>query len=240
MLAKLQRLLRRVPLDDPGRHLEACAYKHDWSFKRVHDGSGYVLEGRLEGQPVRLEWGPPQRNYIEGKELRLRCELGLPESLHMLVMTRNLADRLEDDAYARLTDGKQTVVKLDLPEESRWLTLYNSTDLDSVPMLGSRLIGVASVEGMARRWIEGDLGLRLLRACTTWLEADRPLVVMTLRGRVYLRTQVRGSEDGLGGPLLDSVLALAEAACQRALHVAGMTVPVRAPQDGAAQRASSR
>ncbi|MEY4747886.1 MAG: hypothetical protein RIQ60_100 [Pseudomonadota bacterium] len=219
MLSKLQRLMLRVPLDEAGRVLEACAYKHEWSFKRVHEGTGYVLEGRLGGRPARLEWGPPQRNYIAERELRVRIDAGLPEQLHMMVLTRTLADRLEDDAYARLTDGKQTVVKLDLPEEARWLTLYSSTDLDSVPMLGSRLVGLASQEGLVRRWLEGDMGLRLLRACTTWLEADRPLVVMVLRGRLYLRTQIRNADDGLGLPLLDSVLALAEAASVRAVDI---------------------
>jgi hypothetical protein len=227
MLAKLQRLLRRVPLDDSGRLFEDCAFKHDWTFKRVHEGKGYVLEGRLDGHATRLEWGPPQRNYIATRELRLRCDAGLPESLHLLVLTRSLAEKLEDDAYARLTDGKQTVVRLDLPEESRWLTLYTSTELDSVPMLGSRLVGVSSLEGLARRWVEGELGLRLLRACTSWLEADRPLVIMALRGRIYLRTQLRNSDDGLSPALLDSVLSIAEAASQRAAHLAGAVKLVR-------------
>jgi hypothetical protein len=87
-------------------------------------------------------------------------------------------------------------------------------------MLGSRLVGMSSLEGLARRWVEGDLGLRLLRACTTWLDADRPLVLMVLRGRIYLRTQVRSSVDGLSAPVLDSVLAIVDAACARAVELA--------------------
>jgi hypothetical protein len=77
MLAKLQRLLRRVPLNDAGRVFEACAFKHEWAFKRVHAGTGYVLEGRIDAHPSRLEWGPPQRNYVSGRELRLRIDAGL-------------------------------------------------------------------------------------------------------------------------------------------------------------------
>jgi hypothetical protein len=227
MLTKLQRLLRRVPLDDPGRLLEDWAHGRNWLFKRVHDAQGYVVDGKLDGHPVRIEWGPPQRNYVSERELRLRCELGMPDSLQMLIISRNLAERLEDDAYARLTDGRQTEVKLDLPEETRWLTLYDSTDLDEVPMLGSRLVGVSNRSGLTRRWLEGELGLRLLRACTSWLDADRPFVLMTLRGRVYLRAQVLGSQDGLGPVLLDSVAAIADSACARALHLAGGFRPVR-------------
>jgi hypothetical protein len=185
-------------------------------FKQVSDGSGYVLEGPIAGHPARIEWGPSQRNYVVGRELRLRCELGLPEGFHLMLMNRSLAERLEDDAYARLTDGKQTVVQLDLPEESRWLTLYDTTELASLPMLSSRIIGAASTNGLARRWVEGELGLRLLRACTNWLDAERPLVIMTARGRLYLRTQLSADDDHLGPPLFDNVLGLAEAACLRA------------------------
>jgi hypothetical protein len=225
MIIKLQRLLRRVPLDDPGRLIEDWAHGRNWVFKRVHEAKGYVAEGQVDGHDMRLEWGAPQRNYISGRELRLRCEIGLPESLQMLIISRGLSERLEDDAYARLTDGKQTEVKLDLPEETRWLTLYDSTGLDGVPMLGSRLVGVSNVEAQTRRWLEGELGLRLLRACTGWLDADRPFVLMTLRGRLYLRTQVLGADDGLGVQLLDSVVAIADSACARALHLAGVKRP---------------
>ena len=42
---------------------------------------GFVIDGRLGATPWRLEWGPSQRPYIQGQELRLRSELGLSPDL---------------------------------------------------------------------------------------------------------------------------------------------------------------
>ena len=52
---------------------------------RRRDDDGFVIDGQLDGTPWRIEWGPPQRTYIDGHELRLRMELGLPPDLQMLV-----------------------------------------------------------------------------------------------------------------------------------------------------------
>jgi hypothetical protein len=43
----------------------------DWAkqrglnFKRAREDEGFVLDGTLEGKSWRMEWGPPQRAYIE-------------------------------------------------------------------------------------------------------------------------------------------------------------------------------
>jgi len=49
--------------------------QHGWQLGRVRDVDGFVVVGALDGQAWRAEWGPSQRNYIVGSELRLRAEL---------------------------------------------------------------------------------------------------------------------------------------------------------------------
>ena len=42
------------------------------AFKRTCDVEGFAIEGALAGNAWCLEWGPPQRPYIVGNELRGR------------------------------------------------------------------------------------------------------------------------------------------------------------------------
>lgn len=202
----------------------------DWAadrrldFRRERDDRGFVVEGTAAGRPWRLEWGPPQRDYLAGRELRLRCEAGLPPELQMLLITAPLAEALEREAFSRFTEQAQTEVDLALPEEMRWLALFRRVPLAPWRGLRGRLDAVAALPGTVEAWLqEGDFCTHVERALAptgdggdTPANAARarpldPLVLMTLRGRLYLRTEL--AEPHL--PTLDAARRLFEAALQR-------------------------
>lgn len=216
MLDSLTRLLRRRPSPDTdSRLMEDWARQRGETIKRVRDGSGCVLEFRSQGLPARLEWGPAQRDYIHHRELRVRVELALPEALEMLVMSRALAERLETQAYDQLTRDQQTEIDASMPEEARWLAMFDPVALAAPAAFGDAFLVMAASPPHARRWVEGELAGRLIRARERWLSADAPLVLMTLRGRLYLRTEARALDD----KLLEGVRLLIDAAADSALRV---------------------
>lgn len=220
MLDSLTRLLRRRPAPDTdSRLMEDWARQRGESIKRVRDGSGCVLEFRSQGLPARLEWGPAQRDYIHHRELRVRVELALPEALEMLVMSRALAERLETQAYDQLTRDQQTEIDASMPEEARWLAMFDPAPVVAPAPFGDAFLVMAASPPHARRWVEGDLAGRLIRARERWLSADAPLVLMTLRGRLYLRTEARALDD----KLLEGVRQLIDAAADSALRVVSRT-----------------
>ena len=114
MLESLRRLFSSHG-QSPGAGLELSAVS-DWAqrrghaFRRARDDEGFVIEGVLEAKPWRLEWGPPQRDYIIGRELRLRMELSLPAEMQMLVLSKPLMDRLERQTYEQFTEDRKSVV----------------------------------------------------------------------------------------------------------------------------------
>ena len=77
-------------------------------MKREKDGDGFAIDGQLDATPWRLEWGPPQRPYIDGHELRMRMVLGLPPDLQMLLMSSALLEALEKAAFEQFTQSNQT------------------------------------------------------------------------------------------------------------------------------------
>ena len=119
----------------PGAAALPWADVDDWAqtlgmrFKRAREGEGFVVEGASAGRPWRLEWGPPQRAYIVGHELRIRIELGLPPGLQMLLMTRALLESLESEVFERSTLDVQTQVDMSIPEEMRWLSMFAKSPL---------------------------------------------------------------------------------------------------------------
>jgi len=217
MLESFKRLLS-------GKPAEAAAWSDvaDWAarqalnFRRVREGEGFVIEGLLDELPWRLEWGPPQRAYIAGRELRMRMELDLPGDLQMLLMARPLLDLLERQTYESFTEGLQTQIDTGTPEEVRWLVMFPKANLNMHRALRGRLGAVAAAPASVNAWLEGPLAQQLERALGTLLQFDPPFVLMTLRGRLYLRLQLVDPDVAS----LAAAVGLFETAARQALRCA--------------------
>jgi hypothetical protein len=216
MLGSLKSFFAKASPDADGDALAAWAVQRGHAYKREKDGDGFVIDGKLDGTPWRLEWGPPQRPYIVGRELRLRMVLDLPPDLQMMVMTRSLTEALEKAAFEHVTQGNQTQLDESVPEETRWLVLFPKLAFGESKTLRAALAGVSSLPHEGVAWLDGALGRALERASTSWLSAQPPFLLMTLRGRIYLRLQL-GSADQ---PDVAAALDLFEVAATAARRVA--------------------
>ena len=105
MLESFKRLFSPAASGPDWRDVADWARERGLAFKRAREDEGFVVEGELSGRPVRIEWGPPQRAYIEGRELRIRMELKLPADLQMLLLSRPLMELLEKQTFERFTEG---------------------------------------------------------------------------------------------------------------------------------------
>lgn len=217
MLESLKRLFAGKPAAPA-----AWADVADWAarqalnFRRVKEGEGFVIEGLLDDRPWRLEWGPPQRAYIAGRELRMRMELELPGDLQMLLLTKPLMDLLERQTYESFTEGLQTQIDTSTPEEVRWLVMFPKANLNMYRALRGRFGAVAAVPSAVPQWLEGPLAQQLERELGSMLQFDPPFVLMTLRGRLYLRLQLVDPEPDA----LAAAVSLFETAARQALRAA--------------------
>ena len=187
MLESFKKLFSKPAPERDFAEVVEWARSNGHGFKRARGEDGFVIDGALEGRPWRLEWGPAQRDYIGGQELRLRMELALPHDMQMLVLSRTLLEKLERATYEQFTDSMQTQIGAQAPEEMRWLVMFPKVDLASLKTLRARFGAVASVPAAGLAWIEGPLADALQRSTDRLLRDDPPFVLMTLRRRVYLR-----------------------------------------------------
>lgn len=217
MLESFKRLFVGRPAVSPAwPEVEDWASQRGLGFRRVHEGEGFVVEGRIDQLPWRLEWGPPQRAYIGGRELRMRMELELPGDLQMLLLSKPLMDQLERQTYENFTEGLQTQIDTGTPEEMRWLVMFPKVNLNAYRALRGRFGAVSALPSAVQSWLEGPLAQQLDRLLAGVLELDPPFVLMTLRGRAYLRLQLIDPDPAA----LAAVIGLFETAVQQALRVA--------------------
>ena len=191
------------------------AVSKEYTFRGVHD-EGFVIDGRLGATAWRLEWGPSQRPYIAGQELRIRAELGLPSDLHVVLMNRQLQEAMEKAVFEQYVEGVQTRIDNQTPPEMRWLVMYAKLADSEMPVLRERFIAVSSMKSWLLHWLEGPLtqGFAGLR-----LEPTTPVVLMIGRGRLMLRTSL---PDAQVGPM-QNWLRLFETAMREARRVANET-----------------
>lgn len=168
-------------------------------FKRIREGTGFVVDGRLGGaSPAgahavaaptwRLEWGPSQRFYISGQELRLRAELHAPPDLQMLILSKTLMRALEDETFESFTDSLKTYADDSAPEEMRWLAMFGKPDAAALGPLSLHFGAVALVPSTVSAWVHGSMAEHLLQLVATGrVGPDRPCVLMVQRGRLLLR-----------------------------------------------------
>ena len=192
MLEGLKRLFSRAGTlaakDWDGVQPWAQAKQYD--FRGVQS-EGFVVDGRLGATPWRLEWGPSQRSYIAGRELRLRCELGLGSDLHALVMNRALQEQMEAAVFNQYVEGVQTRIDDQTPPEMRWLVMFPKLSGSEMGDLRERYVAVASKKSWMQRWLQGPLALAL---ASHRVNAALPLVLMIGRGRLMLRTEMPDAE----------------------------------------------
>jgi hypothetical protein len=167
---------------------EEWAAARKLNFKRVREGDGFVID-HADRPGWRIEWGPSQRPYIEGNELRLRGEL--PEAdLQMMVLSRSLMDAMEKAVFEQFTEDLQTRIDTATPEEMRWLVLFPKLPASELNILRDSFGAAGSSLRFVAHWIQGPLSEHLQQARSSWLAPEDPLALVLHRGRLTLRTAV--------------------------------------------------
>ena len=167
--------------------MQRWADQHGHEFRRVRDADGCVIEGSKGLQEWRIEWGDSQRSYIEGHELRLIADLGLPKSLMVMVLNRVLMAAMEKEVYNQYVNDVQTRIDTDTPPEMRWLVMYPKLDAADMGGLKERFEAVSSAKPWALQWLTPSLR-EVLRASIEHVRSDQPFVLVISRGRLILRT----------------------------------------------------
>jgi len=218
MLDAFKRWISGGPHGRDWSGVSVWAQQQGHAFKRARDAEGFVVDGSLDERPWRLEWGPPQRAYIQGHELRIRMELQLPSAVQMLLISRALMERLERETFERYTQSNQTLIDVSTPEEMRWLAMFPKTELAELPKdLRQRFGAVASDPEAAWQWVDAPFAQQLGVAASRVLVGDPPFLLMTLRGRVYLRLQLEEPDAVAVG----TMVSLFQAAARSALAMRG-------------------
>jgi len=186
----------------PGLDLGRPATNRDvarWAAKQqlaivAHSTEGHFdLGGDIHGHPWRLECGAPTRDYVTGLELRGRADVGADPDAAVMVINRPLQEILEGTAYTAITDTLQTAVSSSLPEEMRWLSMYEEMAWPGLPVsFREHFAVVAERIELAQRWIHAPVVSQLLNAVEGEGGSERaksPMVLMLARGKVYLRME---------------------------------------------------
>ena len=188
------------------------AESKQYAFRGVQE-EGFVIDGRLGATPWRLEWGPSQRPYIAGQELRLRSELGLISDLQVVVMNRALQESMEKAVFEQYVEGVQTRIDNQTPPEMRWLVMFPKLPGSEMPTLRERYVALSSMKKWLAQWLEGPLSQSL---AALRIEPAVPLVLMIGRGRLMLRTALPDVDVGQ----LQNWLRVFEVAMREARRVA--------------------
>jgi hypothetical protein len=166
------------------------AATHGFAVQVQGSGNTVKMQGKVHGKPWLMEVGKPTRNYIMGDELRARAEIGVNEDVAILVINRPLKEALEAKAYSMITDDLQTTADPNLPEEMRWLAMYDEVGWDSLPMeFWKRYAILTDRRDNALAWIDPQLAEMMVDWPEPAPTREVPFMLLILRGKAYLRME---------------------------------------------------
>ncbi len=214
MLDGLKRFIsgKRAPTGTGWDDVALWAEQRQYPFRSV-PGEGFVIDGRAAGTDWRLEWGPSQRSYVQGGELRLRAELPVSSALQLVVMNRVLQESMEKAMFEQAVESVQTRIDNETPPETRWLVMFPKLPGADMGVLRENFVAVSSMRTWLAMWLLGPLSTALV---ATVADAASPVVLMVGRGRLTLRTALPTPD--LAG--LQPWLRLFETAIREARRVA--------------------
>ena len=216
MLRSIKRWFRRPRgVNAPGLDIWV-----DWAERRgltlrpVREQVGLVIEGKGPQGPWRLEWGPSQRSYVKGFELRFRAELSCGPELQLLVISRQLQEAMERAVYHQYVESVQTRMEESTPPEMRWLVMFPKLSGLELGRLKENFAAVGNHKAWLMQWLQGPLEAAL---ASPSLPLDQPMVLMIGRGRIVLRMPVDQPDE----QRLDVWMRLFEIALREAHRVVG-------------------
>jgi hypothetical protein len=222
MFDRIKKAFQRDPKERsgsvPSRHSHAPV--SEWAASRGMTlsggalGSAVTMQGKVGGRSWRMELGRPTRDYISGEELRARAELGVFDDVGAMIINRPLKETLERRAYSMITDTLQTTADPRLPEEMRWLAMYDEIGWDGPPQaFYARYAVLSDKRENVLAWVDDHL----VRQLMAWPEpappAQVPFMIVLLRGKCYLRMQYMPPET----TTLDHATDVFISACESAL-----------------------
>jgi hypothetical protein len=223
MLGSIRSWFARRYAPRPWPTVAGWAQARQLTFKAKPEGDGFIVANDSPADPWRLEWGPSQRRYLEGFELRLRATLAEGDPAHMLLLSRRLMQRLEAEVFRQYTDELQTRIDGATPDEMRWLVLYPKLQATELGVLRERFGATGHPRAAVQRWVGGALGPVL--ANTPAGGDDDALVIVVQRGRLTLRTPMARPDL----ERIERLLALFRAAAREARQALGDAAPERDP-----------
>ena len=176
--------------------LARWAEEHALSFAPMMGGA-YLLAGKWQGRPVRIQCLAPSRPFIQGMELMARADLGLRPEGNVVVMNRALKEVLEAQSralYSAYTDELRTMAGV-VPDEVRWLSMYRDAGWGGPDhRFWSRYAALTDSPELARRWIDTETEQQLMAWPDAVSEAT-PMMFMLQRGKTYMRLQIDHTRD---------------------------------------------
>ena len=157
-------------------------------FAERAGGRGYTLDGQIQGKPFKIERGSPSREYVQGVELRARCDLGVSPHAVLMIVNRHLKKSLDENTYSAFTDTMETMVNSNLPEEVLWMTMYGEVGWHD---LNERFVNDYCILAEDKQIARALIDSKLEKLLSNWptRRTTNPLVIMLMRGRVYFRMQ---------------------------------------------------
>jgi hypothetical protein len=225
MFDRIRKVFQREP---GGRGREGAAVGHgqvsEWAasrgmtFSSAPLGNSVSMQGKVGGHPWRMELGKPSRDYISGEELRARAELGVFDDVGAMIINRPLKDALERRAYSMITDTLQTTADPRLPEEMRWLAMYDEIGWEGVSdQFWGRYAVLSDKRENALAWVEEPLVNLILDWPQPAPGAQVPFMIVLLRGKCYLRMQYLPADT----QTLEHATKVFTSACESALAAFG-------------------
>ena len=188
VFARSQGAINNQGIATPGQ-LALWAGAQRWAFDFQGEPARFQLRGMAAGQPWMVESGTPARDYLTGTELRARADLQAAPDAHLMVINRALKEALEGRVYGAITETLQTAADDSLPQEMRWLAMYEELQWPELPPSFVRLFAVVGDRSdQARRWVNAAVVSHLL-GNRSEEQAALPLVLMLSGSQLSLRMQ---------------------------------------------------
>lgn len=159
-------------------------------FKFEPRGSdGFVLQGEYEKHPWTIEVGPSTRDFIIGRQLSGSMAIQANPKVAVVVMSRALKDSLDELVFKLYTDSVQTMASTDMPDEMRWVTVFDEFGWQGPPLeLWQRYSIMADKRKNAVALMDEQLSRALMARVEPAEGRAAPFTLNMFRGQLMLCT----------------------------------------------------